>query len=65
MKRPTVVAFDVFETLFSLESLKPRLARAGLRTAFVSRGKPFPAVMQDPDLLGETMGDISRQILEL
>lgn len=29
-KRPTVVAFDVVETLFSLEPLRPRLQAAGL-----------------------------------
>jgi len=30
MKRPKAVAFDVVETLFSLESLRPRLTSAGL-----------------------------------
>ena len=29
-RRPVVVAFDVIETLFSLESLRPRLGSVGL-----------------------------------
>lgn len=28
--RPRIVAFDVIETTFSLEALRPRLARLGL-----------------------------------
>jgi 2-haloacid dehalogenase len=40
-------------------------SRAGLTTGFVARGKPFPTVMAQPDVIGETLADVSGEIVRL
>ncbi|TAM57671.1 haloacid dehalogenase type II [bacterium] len=39
--------------------------RAGLTTAFVSRGVPYPATMQAPDVVGETLLDAAHALMRL
>ncbi len=48
--RPEVVAFDVVETLFSLESLRPRLQRAGLAPHMLETW--FAQMLRDAFALG-------------
>jgi 2-haloacid dehalogenase len=38
--------------------------RAGLSTAYISRGKPFPSVMKSPDIEGERLEEIARSLLD-
>ena len=40
-------------------------AAAGLVTAYLAADRPFSRVMRKPDLQGETLPDLARQILEL
>jgi 2-haloacid dehalogenase len=52
MRRPRVVAFDVVETLFSLETLRERLVRAGLPAHALEAW--FAALLRDAFALGST-----------
>lgn len=36
---------------------------AGLMAGFVARGQRFPAVMRQPDVIGETLGDVARALV--
>ncbi len=36
---------------------------AGLITAFVARGQPYPSVMHPPDVRGETLRDVARALV--
>ena len=38
---------------------------AGLKTAFVSRGQPFPATMLAPDVIGDELADTAKAISAL
>jgi 2-haloacid dehalogenase len=38
---------------------------AGLMAGFVARGKPFPAIMEQPDLIGETLADVAGKVAVL
>ena len=38
---------------------------AGLKTAFVSRGQPFPATMLAPDLIGDELADTAQALVAL
>jgi 2-haloacid dehalogenase len=38
---------------------------AGLLTAFVSRGAPYPAVMMPPDIFGQELIDVARMLVKL
>lgn len=38
---------------------------AGLLTAFVARGKPFPPVMKSPGVIGETLSEAVRKLVAL
>lgn len=37
---------------------------AGLMTGFVARGRPYPSVMREPDLRGETLAEVARLVAE-
>ena len=37
---------------------------AGLVAGFVARGQQFPAVMNAPDVVGENLSDVARQLTE-
>ncbi len=37
---------------------------AGLLTAFVSRGIPYPAVMIPPDIEGQELIDVARELVK-
>jgi 2-haloacid dehalogenase len=39
--------------------------RVGLTTGFVARGKPFPAIMEPPDVVGETLVDVAAALVKL
>jgi 2-haloacid dehalogenase len=39
--------------------------RAGLTTAFVARGKPYPATMMPPDISAETLADVADAVVAL
>lgn len=37
--------------------------RAGLRTAYISRGNPFPSIMKSPEIEGERLDEMIRSLL--
>jgi 2-haloacid dehalogenase len=66
-KRPTVVAFDVMETLFSMESMRPRLQAIGLPAHSVDAW--YTRLIRDGMALDATgvykpFGDVARAALE-